>query len=177
MGNAQTLYDFATWAMTTYPAEHYVLVMANHGGGWTGGWSDNDPEQASALTMQDIDVALGAAVADTGIGAFELVGFDACLMGQLEVMSAIAPHARYGVGSEEIEPALGWAYGGFLQALTEDTAMTGGQLGQAIVDAYITKDIRIVDDEARAALAGGDFTAETVIAEMKRTATKWPLST
>jgi hypothetical protein len=171
MGDGQTLYDFATWAITTYPAEHCVLVMANHGGGWTGGWSDNDPEEASALTMQEIDATLGAIVADTGIGTFELVGFDACLMGQLEVMSAIAPHARYGVGSEETEPALGWAYGGFLQALTEDTAMTGSQLGQAVVDAYITKDIRVTDDGARAVLTGGEYTAESVIEEMKRTAT------
>ena len=109
MGDGQTLYDFATWAIATYPAEHYVLILSDHGGGWTGGWSDDDPEQASGLTMQEIDDALGAIVADTGIGAFELVGFDACLMGQLEVMSAIAPHADTRVGSEETEPSLGWA--------------------------------------------------------------------
>ena len=65
----------------------------------------------------------------TGIDAFELVGFDACLMGQLEVMSGIAPHAKYAVGSEETEPSLGWSYAGFLTALTENTAMTGRRAG------------------------------------------------
>ena len=121
--------------------------------------------------MQEVDVALGAIVADTGIGAFELVGFDACLMGQLEVMSAVAPHANYAVGSEELEPAVGWAYGGFLQALSENPAMTGAELGQAVVDAYIEQDIRILDDEARAVLTGGEYTVESVIAEMSRDAT------
>ena len=126
-----------------------MLILSDHGGGWTGGWSDDDPEYASGLSMQEIDDALGAIVADTGIGAFELVGFDACLMGQLEVMSAIAPHAEYAVGSEETEPSLGWGYAGFLRALTENPAMTGRELGQAIVDSYIAQDIRVTDDQAR----------------------------
>ncbi len=171
MGDGRSLYDFATWAIDAYPADHYVLIMANHGGGWTGGWSDNDPVEASALTIQEIDSALGSIVEDTGIGAFELIGFDACLMGQLEVMSAIAPHALFGVGSEEIEPGVGWAYGGFLQALTENAAMTGAELGRAVVDAYVEDDIRIVDDEARAELTGGDHTIESVVAEMSLEAT------
>ncbi len=168
MGDGQTLYDFANWAIRAYPAEHYVLIMSDHGAGWTGGWSDDDPESGSGLTMQEIDDALGAIVADTGIGAFELVGFDACLMGQLEVMSAIAPHAKYAVGSEETEPSLGWAYAKFLQALNDNTAMTGRELGQAIVDSYIGQDIRITDDQARNIFAGGDFSADSVAADLSK---------
>jgi hypothetical protein len=166
MGDGQTLYDFANWAIRTYPAEHYVLILSDHGGGWTGGWSDDDPEYGSGLEMQEIDDTLGSIVADTGIGAFELVGFDACLMGQLEVMSAIAPHAKYAVGSEETEPSLGWAYSKFLQALNDNTAMTGRELGQTIVDSYIGQDIRITDDQARSVFAGGDFSAESVAADL-----------
>ncbi len=168
MGDGQSLYDFANWAIRSYPAEHYVLIMSDHGGGWTGGWSDDDPQELSGLSMQEIDDTLGLIVADTGIGAFELVGFDACLMGQLEVMSAIAPHAKYAVGSEETEPSLGWAYAKFLQALNENTAMSGRELGQAIVDSYIGQDIRVTDDEARNIFAGGDFSAESVAADLGR---------
>jgi hypothetical protein len=116
--------------------------------------------------MQDIDDALGKIIADTGIDAFELVGFDACLMGQLEVMSGIAPHARYAVGSEETEPSLGWAYASFLTALNQNTAMTGGELGKAIVDGYLSQDFRITDDNARNVFAGGDFSAESVAADL-----------
>ena len=36
-------------------------------------------------------------------------------MAHLEVFSALAPHARYAVASQETEPALGWAYTGFLE--------------------------------------------------------------
>lgn len=75
------------------------------------------------------------------------------------------------MGSEEIEPGVGWAYGGFLRGLAANTAMTGRELGQAIVEANITQNIRILDDEARAALTGGEYTAESVIADMSLGAT------
>jgi hypothetical protein len=163
MGDGQTLYDFATWAIETYPSEHYVLILADHGGGWTGGWSDDDPQRESGLSMQEIDEALAQVIADTGIGQFELVGFDACLMGQLEVMSTVAPHAKYAVGSEETEPSVGWSYSGFLGELVQNTSMSGRELGQAIVDSYITDDARVTDDQARLILTGdADYSAEAL---------------
>ncbi len=165
-GDSNTLVEFATWAINTYPADNYILILSDHGAGWSGGWNDNDPVENSSFTMQNIDDALGTIITDTGIDAFELVGFDACLMGQLEVMSAIAPHARYAVGSEETEPSLGWAYASFLTALNENTAMTGGDLGQVIVESYLSQDFRITDDNARNIFAGGDFSAESVAADL-----------
>jgi hypothetical protein len=80
---------------------------------------------------------------------------DACLMGHIEVMSALAPHARYAVLSQETEPSLGWAYASFLSELSNNTSMNGGQLGKLIVDSYITDDQRIVDDQARADFLAG----------------------
>ena len=37
MGRAQTLVDFVTWAVNSYPADHYVLILSDHGAGWYGG--------------------------------------------------------------------------------------------------------------------------------------------
>lgn len=34
MGKAATLSDFVEWAKTSYPADHYMLVIWNHGQGW-----------------------------------------------------------------------------------------------------------------------------------------------
>jgi hypothetical protein len=165
-GDSNTLVEFATWAINTYPADNYVLILSDHGAGWSGGWNDDSPNEGSSFKMQDIDDALGQIITDTGIDAFELVGFDACLMGQLEVMSGITPHARYAVGSEETEPALGWAYASFLTALNENTAMSGGDLGKIIVDGYLSQDFRITDDAARNIFAGGNFSAESVAADL-----------
>jgi hypothetical protein len=171
MGDPTTLYDFATWAISTYPSEHYALILSDHGAGWAGGWSDSSPSNPLGMSVQDIDGALGAIVADTGIGALDLVGLDACLMAQLEVMSALAPHALYAVASEETEPSLGWGYAAFLGELNDDPSMTGRGLGEAIVDTYIEGDVRITDEGARTLLAGAGSSAEGVVQQLGLTST------
>lgn len=166
MADAQTLVDFVTWAAENYPADKYVLIMSDHGIGWPGGWTDpapNVPTDRSLpitaalgndLYLMEIDQALSDIRAQTDIDQFELIGMDACLMGGVEIFSALAPHARYAVASQEVEPALGWAYAGFLQQLTTNPGVNGGELGRFIVDSYIRDDQRILDPEARAGLMG-----------------------
>lgn len=164
MSSGDTLVDFVTWAVANYPAEKVVLILSDHGMGWPGGWSDPTsrvsggevPLQSALgdhLYMDELDQALEEIRQLTGIEKFELLGMDACLMGHIEVMSALAPHARYAVLSQETEPSLGWAYTSFLSELSKDTSIDGGQLGQLIVDSYIVDDQRIVDEEARRDLA------------------------
>ena len=34
MGDPKVLEDFVTWGVTNYPADHYLLVLWNHGAGW-----------------------------------------------------------------------------------------------------------------------------------------------
>jgi hypothetical protein len=33
-GDPKALFDFITWGVTTYPADHFLLVLWNHGQGW-----------------------------------------------------------------------------------------------------------------------------------------------
>jgi len=166
MASGQTLVDFVTWAVSAYPADHYVLILSDHGMGWPGGWSDPTASGRGGATLplasalgdvlylDELDVALGAIRSQTGLDAFELVGMDACLMGHIEVMTMLASHARYAVVSQEVEPALGWAYAAFLSQLQSNPGVSGAELGRFIVESYIQDDQRIVDDAARAELAG-----------------------
>jgi len=169
MASGDTLVDFVTWAVNTYPADKYVLILSDHGMGWPGGWSDPNPGRdgngadarapiAQALGNQmylsEIDDALARARAATGIDKFELVGMDACLMGHLEVMNALTEHANFAVLSQETEPALGWAYASFLNTLQQNPGIDGGQLGQLIVSSYIDEDARITDEQQRLDLYG-----------------------
>lgn len=162
MADPNVLVEFATWAIKTYPADKYVLILSDHGMGWPGGWTDPQPRALRAVSVpfaqaigqnmlwtSEIDAALGKIRQQTGLDKFELVGMDACLMSHLEVYSALAPHARYVVNSQETEPALGWAYNSFLTALTANPGMDGGQLGAQIVAGYIDKDERVIDRQAR----------------------------
>ncbi|HXF60199.1 MAG TPA: clostripain-related cysteine peptidase [Caldilineaceae bacterium] len=166
MADGGTLVDFVTWAIETYPADRHVLILSDHGLGWPGGWSDPTARGQAAgdlpiadvlgdqLYLAELDQALETIRRQTGLEQFELVGLDACLMGHLEVFSALAPHARYAVASQETEPALGWAYAAFLAALQQNPDISGAELGRLIVDSYIVADQRVTDDEARADLVG-----------------------
>ncbi len=166
MSDPQTLYDFATWAIQNYPADKYVLIMSDHGMGWPGGWTDPEPPGSrqinvpiaraigDAMYLKDIDAALQAVRDQTGLDAFELVGMDACLMAHMEVFTALAPHARFAAASQEVEPAVGWAYASFLKDLVDNPDVTGRELGQWIVDSYIVEDQRVVDPNARAQFVG-----------------------
>ena len=149
-GDPETLTDFVIWAVSNYPAKKYALILSDHGAGWVGGWNDDAPTEGSALSVDEIDQALAAAIAETGIEQLDLIGFDACLMSQVEALSGVAPYARYAVASEETEPAIGWAYAQFLGGLADKPTQNGATLAKSIVASYIDDDVRIQDDAARA---------------------------
>ena len=161
MADGQVLVDFAVWAIENFPADKYVLILSDHGMGWPGGWSDpssrgNDTNDAPLaaklgdhLFLNEIDNALAEIRVQTGLDKFDIIGFDACLMAQLEVFTAMEPHARYAVASEETEPALGWAYTGFLSALTQNPEISSSELSKMVVESYIQEDQRILDPIAR----------------------------
>jgi hypothetical protein len=183
MADGGTLVDFVTWAMQTYPADRYALVLSDHGMGWPGGWSDPAPGGTDSsraplasgiggdfLFLSEIDQALSEISNQTGVDKLDIIGMDACLMSQLEVYAALQPHAHVALASEEVEPSLGWAYAAFLQALVDNPDMSSQQLATEVVDSYVSQDLRIVDDQARqdflrqGSPLGGFFGASSVSA-------------
>jgi hypothetical protein len=136
-GDPATLADFITWGITTYPAQHYALILWDHGGAWQGIATDESAEK-DTLTLPELDQALGQSTQAAGIEKLDLIGFDACLMGSFEVYRTLAPYALYSVGSAELTPGNGWDYLGTLDALAADPSMTGDGLGRAAVDSFIS---------------------------------------
>lgn len=143
IGDPQTLYDFIVWTVEHYPANHYVLDFWNHGGGPVYGFGVDehfyddygDYREYEHLTLEEIEAALDQAQQTTGV-TFEVIGFDACLMGSVEVAHTLSPYAHYLVASEETEPSHGWDYEGIFSGLTQAPEMKGGQLGRIIADTY-----------------------------------------
>lgn len=194
MADAQSLVDFVAWAAENFPADNYVLILSDHGMGWPGGWSDPNPggrdpgrsplasRLGENIYLNELDRALEQSRQVAGIDKFELIGMDACLMAQLEIMAALQPHAHYAVASEETEPALGWAYASFLGSLVQNPDMDGAELSREIVETYIGGDQRIADPAARADFLsqgsplGGLFGAPTtsaaqVVAQLEKNIT------
>lgn len=144
-GSPDTVAEFAAWGITNYPAEKYMLVLWDHGGAWISHASDEDT--GDDITLPELSGALQRVIDQTGIGQFEVLGFDMCLMGQLEVFQTIAPFARYGIGSQENEPGPGWFYV-FLDELIKNPAMDGAALSTQVIDyfMYFYEEIWASDD-------------------------------
>ncbi|NWG17665.1 MAG: hypothetical protein HXY41_13645 [Chloroflexi bacterium] len=135
-GDPQVLVDFITWAAANYPAEHYGLILWDHGGGWT--MVGSDEQDGDLLEMPEIEAALEAATVQAGIERFDFVAFDACLMAQLEVFEMLARFADYAIASEETIPGAGWEYTTPLRTLNQNPDMDTAELGRIIVDSYMT---------------------------------------
>jgi len=149
MGDGESLVDFITWAVRTFPADRRALILSDHGEGWPGGWQDDDPVPGDKLWLDEIASALDKARTVAAIDRLDLIGFDACLMGHIEVYAAVAPHARYVVSSQETEPTIGWAYAAFLEKLAADPKTNARDLARLIVETYIDRDLVLTDDRAR----------------------------
>ena len=118
MGSSDTLGAFLRWGLENYASEQMGLIFWNHGGGSISGVCFDEVHGRSSLDLLDIDSALyeGCSSAKR---RFDFIGFDACLMGTVELANVVASYADYMVASEELEPGGGWDYtaiGGYIAA-------------------------------------------------------------
>ena len=66
----------------------------------------------------------------------DIIGFDACLMGMVEVAYQLEGNADIILGSEELEPGDGWPYDTILTELVVTPTMSSSLFASKIVDAY-----------------------------------------
>jgi len=133
MGDPNELSDFIEWTINLYPAQRYALILWDHGNGFRGvcvDWTSED-----LLTMVELKSALIDAELSTGV-VIDLVGFQACLMGQMEVAFQIHGLTEVFVGSEESMKNTGWPYNWILGNLTASSVMTAQQLETQIVTSF-----------------------------------------
>ncbi len=131
MGDPATLLDFIEWGKTNYPANRYALVLWDHGSGvmWgpnLGGVCWDDTDGHDYLTLQELK-----SVFSYPTGYFELLAFDACLMGAVEVHYALKDYANVILASEEVE--YGYPYFSIIDYLTTNPSCNEGDLGSSMV--------------------------------------------
>lgn len=139
MGDPQTLADFITWGLTTYPANRTALIIWDHGAGWQGVAFDDDTADYGLpdnLSLPDLSGALAMAQAQTNRPRLDVIAFDACLMSQLDVLAALRPFAQFAVASEEVTPGQGWNYRSWLGRLYGQPALNSSGLARLLVDDF-----------------------------------------
>lgn len=148
-GDPQTLADFLTWAVSSYPANRYLLVLGDYGGGWRGCCLDTAagaPGQSDHLSLTDLDQALAYTQGQTG-ARFEVIAFAAGLMSQMDVLQAIQPYAAYAVASPDLAPGSSWDFQAVLTQLGADPLVDGRQLAGDMVAAYVNTQRQLERDE------------------------------
>jgi hypothetical protein len=127
-----SLLDFVQKCVKSYPSENYLLVLWGHGEGID--WKQKVLAGPPNSTVQGvvkrfapgsqnaIEVGeLGKALEGLDLRGLEkdrvVVGFDACLMGMVEVYDEINKYAGWGVAAADEIPDTGWPYTNVLQVL------------------------------------------------------------
>jgi Clostripain family len=97
MTRPKTLSDFIRWGITSFPAEHYMLVIGSLGGGWEGCVQDLGAHHLQSLPQ--LERGLRDAEYWTG-QKMDVIGFDAADMGVAELAHEISSDARLMITSQ-----------------------------------------------------------------------------
>lgn len=135
MAEPATLTEFINYSYINYDAEYYSLIMWDHGGGAVLGFGADENYGYEALSLADMDSALKGTKLIADGNSFEWIGFDACLMGMIEVADVMSAYADYLIASEEVEAGEGWDYT-CLRTMSDGEHFSGPLAANEIIHAY-----------------------------------------
>ncbi len=132
MTDSDNLASFIQYCTLNFPADRYILVMWDHGGGSLSGFGYDERVSSGSMTLANLNIAL-----QKGGCKFDIIGFDACLMSTLETALVCDKYADYLLASEEVEPGTGWYHTDWLNLLSRNTSVDSVELAKKIIDTYI----------------------------------------
>lgn len=135
MSSPKTLTAFTDYCYENYPADSYDLILWDHGGGPAYGFGNDC--RGGSLSLEETSQAFSASKLIRSGKKFDLIDYDACLMGNVEVISALCEYADYFICSPEEVPGGGQNYKIFLDAVNENPSMSGFEIGRVIADDFV----------------------------------------
>ncbi len=109
MGSSEVLSEFLNFSYKYFPAQQFALIFWDHGNGPVFGFGQDETHENDGLTLSEMEAAFQQSPF-TDSNPLEWVGFDACLMADIEVAQMLDDHAYYLVASQETMPSSGWDY-------------------------------------------------------------------
>jgi len=129
------------------PADNYMLILWDHGGGWKGVCYDDSSalingytDRLSTNETADALAAVETEITTTGIDLdyqLTMLSYDACLNGMIEVVHQNRDVAKYMTASITLIPVQGYPYDKVLENLTALPRMSTVDFGKNIVDTYV----------------------------------------
>ena len=129
-----TLSEFIGFCKNNYPAERYIFLFWDHGGGPVYGFGyDEWQSEEESLTIAE----MAAAFSEHKDVHFDIIGMDCCIMANLETCYALTPFCKYSVLSEDFESGMGWSYSRWMKDFENNPGISTPLLGKTIVDDII----------------------------------------
>jgi hypothetical protein len=154
-GDPNALRDYLAWAVEMYPAERYMLDLADHGAGWKQLCEDVTAGD-DWLSLPELRDAF-TAVQGGSAHSWNIIAFSACLMAQLEVAYQIRDQGNMMVASEELMPGPGPHYDDLMNDLIANPFRTDGAQAQEMVTIFQNNYLGGAGDDALETLAAIDL--------------------
>jgi len=129
MTDPLVLRNFVEWSTENHPAEKTLLILWNHGGGYTGLIQDVT-SSTDMMSISDLRVALN------GINNIDIIDFDMCLMASYETLMALNGLTQYVVFSENTVPGEGNPYTELINSIQTNSASNGESIAKLISNEF-----------------------------------------
>lgn len=145
MGSYREALRFFDWTVSNYPAKRYMFVYWNHGAGWLKeqtapealvkgiSYDDQSGNHIDSVGMRKVAEGMYAKLGRK----MDIVAFDACLMGMVEVAAQQSDYVKYMIASEETEPGDGWPYTPVLKTVVSNPSIASASFAKRIVEEYM----------------------------------------
>ncbi len=144
-GDPEILTNMAKWTFTQYPAEHQLILLSNHGGGWRGICWD-DTSDGDKLDLEDLKMSMAELNKHFG-RKIDILATEACLVGMIEFVYPLREYIDYFIGSEAFSFGAentteggfvvgNWQYDLMWGELIEKPDMTPKQFCEVIVENF-----------------------------------------
>lgn len=162
--DSTTLRDFLVYGIRRFPARHYWVTFTGHGDGFAGLAHDASAESGKTLSLAGLSAALAEASAviaseirtkpeyggmDTS-NRIDVVSFDACRLGTVEVAASIAASADFMIASQEAMPQSGHPYSALRFIAQDEPHSDPRKLVEAVVSDYVRAYVEGVSTAGRA---------------------------
>lgn len=139
MGDPDTLSDFLRYSISSAPANRYMLILWDHGGGPVFGLCNDENYEKDSLSLQELKTGL-----QNGLGSvrLDIIGFDCCLMNCVDLCADLYGLADYAVLSQELVSGTGLDYDGWMKPLAENPALPAQHISTAIAETYVADNSR-----------------------------------
>lgn len=134
MGEASTLSDFLRYGISAAPAERYVLIIWDHGGGPVYGVCNDENYKDDGLSLAELHKGLVNGLNGTKL---DIIGFDCCLMNCVDLCYDLYGIADYSVVSQELVSGTGLNYDEWMGPIVTDPGISTEKIAMSMADTYI----------------------------------------